>query len=74
MFKCESYIDSDGKSVGYINEDGDIIENENAILWDQIHFINLPQNEKCKECKLLPICQGGCVRLRIEGKNEREYT
>lgn len=65
IFKCDTYIGNEDKSVGKLLEDGNIKFNDNIKKW----VISNEEYEKCIKCKMLPICQGGCARLKVEGLN-----
>jgi uncharacterized protein len=63
LFKC--YLESSNQSnaVGFLDKNGDIkITNRPKLLkwisWD------VTEDPKCKECKILPICMGGCKYRR----------
>ncbi|WMM25676.1 radical SAM protein [Tissierella sp. MB52-C2] len=62
LYFCKSQFGYKDKAIGYINEDGSISYNKN-------YDINVRNNyllEKCLECKYLPLCMGGCKRLRVD--------
>lgn len=63
LFLCDSNINDD-LSIGKINEDGSITYNEKVTEWKKPIF-EFESANKCVECKLLPICMGGCKRCRI---------
>lgn len=65
IFKCDTYIGEEDKSVGKLTKEGIIKFNNNIEKWN----FNIEINEKCVLCKMLPICQGGCQRLRVENFN-----
>ena len=67
---------------GFVNTCNDICEISKAVL--NINFgenslqstkliseyssCDFFEDPKCKECKLLPVCMGGCPHSRVEGK------
>ncbi len=55
IYKCWNDVSNKMKSIGNIS-DKSIINNEH-IKWLNYNPIN---KQECKECKLLPICMGGC--------------
>lgn len=67
LYKCSEYFDSKTK-VGAIKEGGDFFTKE---LDDSKY------SEKCKNCPIVPYCNGGCYMERQKGNNycpsEREY-
>ena len=61
IFMCDTMMVEKEKSVGEITLDGRISLNENAQPWIRPVFEDLENNRKeCLECKLLPVCLGGC--------------
>ncbi len=57
VYKCEKIVKRKDARVGYISTDGEFIPN--SVFFNQMTFS--PQNdEKCRECILLPMCGGGC--------------
>ncbi len=65
IFLCDSLITDASERLGVIDRDGQILFNEAAAPWRLSVF----QDERCAaclECKLLPICLGGCIRIRIQ--------
>lgn len=70
IFKCDVEIGDVSFSIGGIDEDGNIkMEMDN-------YFLNYDtyKDEKCLKCKLLPICQGGCIRSRKIDTNYCYYN
>lgn len=66
LYKCWSDIGSEELSLGNI-QDG-VINEMNAIRY----LLDDPTNDsKCRECKLLPICMGGCPRKRKAGDADK---
>ncbi|MBI4656823.1 MAG: SPASM domain-containing protein [Elusimicrobia bacterium] len=66
LFKCDTYVGRKEQAAGKINMDGEIERFQGAYKWDT--DIYTAKIENCIKCKLLPLCQGGCPRLRMEGK------
>jgi len=61
LFACESMIGEDDKAVGIINRDGSIDFNEeNFRKWKGSTFADKDTYKNCFECKLMPVCVGGC--------------
>ena len=66
FYKCWDDIGREGKDVGNI-KDG-IKMNENLIKW--LSFNPIHDNE-CEECKIFPVCYGGCANIYFEkGKKQ----
>jgi len=63
LYKCWNHVGESEKIVGNIGED---------IKIDALYISYLTESfetdENCKECKVLPICMGGCVDIRINYK------
>jgi uncharacterized protein len=62
IFTCDTNID-DKFSIGQIDKDGQIQINENS-EWRKPLY-EMENVRVCLECRLLPICQGGCRRVRL---------
>lgn len=62
--KCDTYIGDLDKFCGKLDADGNITMNNKKFEWD-FHIYN-ECFLKCRACKYLPICQGGCPRGRKE--------
>lgn len=66
VFKCsvDRFLRND--RVGYISEQGEFIkENDNYSKWVSKDLFD----KKCYECKYLPLCMGGCRKMRIQNNN-----
>lgn len=55
VYKCERELGDSNKRIGSVMDDYDLI-NLNRYEW----LLN-EINDKCKKCKYLPLCQGGCA-------------
>lgn len=62
VFKCgESYLDDEEGIIGEINNEGKIeIDEIKKVLWDKDPF----SFNECIDCKILPLCLGGCQMKR----------
>lgn len=70
IFSCDTMLTEKDKAVGALNQSGDIELNENAKIWkgtvfDQMGVIDNKIINKCMQCRLLPVCVGGCNRARL---------
>lgn len=78
IYKCDSYFGDDSKSVGVLNDNGEIIFNQNIHKWNSDLYSGIYGGDgiktECTSCKMLPICQGGCLRVRIEGDSPCFYN
>jgi uncharacterized protein len=64
IYKCYENIGNQGKRVGNINS-----EEFNSALYSRwIMGADPLTDEKCIECKLLPVCHGACPMLRLENE------
>ncbi len=64
LYKCWNDIGQENKSIGNVCDEFVIPKTSllhNYLLYD-------PTEEKCKTCKLLPICMGGCPQSSLENK------
>lgn len=61
--KCYTLVGKKKESIGNVS-DG-IIYNENTLKWSSFDPFNLP---KCKKCKFMPICWGGCPLRALKDK------
>ncbi len=61
IYKCEHDFGIKEKVVG------DIV---NGLYYNDFYmeYMNMPYNEKCKDCKFFPICLGGCPQDRYLSK------
>ena len=62
VFKCTARDFKNGSGEGILNNDGTIIWNEKYEKRLNSKFKNAP----CKECRILPICGGGCTQQALE--------
>ena len=58
VYKCEVLVNQPDAKVGVIDDDGNVVYNSN--FYKQM-AVSPDRNAKCVECKLLPLCGGGCV-------------
>ncbi|MGX4601777.1 SPASM domain-containing protein [Faecalimicrobium sp. JNUCC 81] len=64
LYKCWNDVSHKEKSIGNIENNKNI--NNEHIKWVTYDPI---VNKKCEECKMLPVCMGGCPHNVINGKN-----
>lgn len=69
VHKCSvSNFDTESR-VGYINNEGILVKEDN---WDK--WLNYPLfDEKCYSCVYLPLCMGGCHKMRLQNQNTGSY-
>ena len=63
IYKCPMQIGRADMSVGSIDKGLDYAKLSDWILYDPF------QNEECHDCKVQPICKGGCPWARMSGKS-----
>lgn len=73
IFKCDSAIGDELYSIGQLSTNGEITLSENSLPWTESIY-DSSDTDKCRSCKLLPICQGGCQRRRVEGQKDCHQT
>ncbi|MBI4722400.1 MAG: SPASM domain-containing protein [Candidatus Stahlbacteria bacterium] len=67
VYKCWEVIGKEEFKIGVIDE-GKIKFNENLFHWLSDDVFN---EKKCRNCKILPLCMGGCLaRKMIAGERE----
>lgn len=64
LYSCWSDIGNEEKSTGTLLPNGEVSETREYLRW-----LTLETPEKCKACKLLPICQSGCPYKRMQNQN-----
>ena len=61
--KCTAATGSAEGSLGKLNPDGSIDLNSDATKWINFSPFNL---KKCRECDVLPLCMGGCLKIPFD--------
>jgi uncharacterized protein len=64
VFKCTARDFKNDSGEGILNSDGTIIWNERYEKRLNIKFKNAP----CRECRILPLCGGGCTQAALESE------
>lgn len=72
VYPCETLTGDISNAIGRLLSDGNIEYFENYSTWEQDVF-KTPEMRKCLNCKILPICFGGCIRNRREHKKPDCY-
>lgn len=65
LYKCWNHLGVNSKIVGTIFED----EIELSKLYIKYLMTGFENDEECQKCKMLPVCMGGCVELRMRWKD-----
>lgn len=65
IFICDTLVGDRDKRVGQLNPDGSM-DLPGLRVWKSSVFELADQ--KCLDCKLLPVCMGGCRRTRLDGQ------
>lgn len=68
VFKCTAQDYGDDKVIGVLNEDGNITWNAEYLskLFSKPSF----ENNRCMNCKALPVCMGPCIIRSYEAKTQ----
>ncbi len=73
LYKCWEDVDKPDKSFGHVtswNPNNPIRSADNADMISSYLNACCPvDDDKCKDCLWLPICSGGCPRVRIDNEN-----
>ena len=68
LFKCWNSVGRPGDAIGRLG--GDVAESTSSWLQFQAD-----DDVECRECKFLPVCQGGCSDVQIRtNRNEKNCT
>ena len=63
LYKCWNELGDKEKIIGFINDQD--FKNKDLIR-KYVLSANCFEDEKCKDCKFIPICMGGCAFYRIK--------
>lgn len=66
VYKCELLINKEETKVGIIESDGTFSPNSN--FYSQMYF-SPDKDKRCINCKLLPLCGGGCTGKAYVNEN-----
>lgn len=66
IYKCTAVDFENTKRDGFLNEKGEIIWEDNSIEKRMNSKFN---NKKCFDCKIFPLCHGGCSSYRLNNEN-----
>ncbi len=69
FYFCSHSFDK-AESVGSIFHEKGILSNDSLNDYARWYAANPFGDDKCIQCKLLPICSGGCRKTRVSGKRE----
>lgn len=64
VYKCTARDFSESNKYGEILDDGTINWNDKIETWENIKI----QSKACQNCRILPICGGGCHQINLEAK------
>jgi uncharacterized protein len=70
VFKCTARDYGDDKVIGVLQPSGKIAWNEGRLskYFEKTSF----ENEKCENCKMLPICMGHCIQTNYEARTSNQ--
>lgn len=71
LYKCWNEIGDIDKSIGNINSMKEKIAPTSIQFENNLNYLTYSpfDSEKCSECKLLPICMGGCPYFRLNANS-----
>lgn len=70
VYKCSVCSFKPDERVGYLNQEGKIVYDETQLQkWVGENLFE----DVCYSCKYLPLCMGGCRKMRIEKGNTGSY-
>ena len=62
LYRCFNYVGNKDKSCGNMSQEINYLHPEFLRLFNFDPF----ENERCRECNVLPLCQGGCPSRRFD--------
>jgi uncharacterized protein len=65
LYKCLSLLGVKEMSIGNVNNEGDVIENEDLLV-EFLKGNDYLDNPECNQCLLFPVCDGGCPYLKLK--------
>jgi uncharacterized protein len=72
LYKCAEYIGMEAYQIGRINENSNIKMNNTSLCNRSLMYSPISLQE-CRECKVLPICNGKCP-IDWEKNNRKEHA
>lgn len=70
VYKCSVGKFMPKERLGYLNQDGQFVRNEQ--IWSQWLDMDLFESQ-CLDCVYLPLCMGGCRRMRVEQRGTGSF-
>lgn len=64
VYKCTARDFTKENKYGELNEEGEIEWNEKILTWETLKI----QSKACQNCRILPLCGGGCHQINLEAK------
>ncbi len=64
VYKCTARDFTKENKYGELNDEGEIEWNEKIITWETLKV----QSKACQNCRILPLCGGGCHQINLEAK------
>lgn len=72
FYKCWEHVGNPNYVVGKIENSGNVTISNPTLLNRQCFGADHLEDEKCRSCSYLPLCNGGCPIQRIENKFENK--
>jgi uncharacterized protein len=69
IYKCTARDFTSDNKIGYLNYEGELIWENNSL---EKRMSAKFQNQKCLDCRILPLCSGGCSQHGLENLG-KEY-
>ncbi|WP_137905452.1 radical SAM/SPASM domain-containing protein [Chryseobacterium sp. 2VB] len=64
VYKCTARDFTKENKYGELNDEGEIEWNEKILTWEELKI----QSKACQNCRILPLCGGGCHQINLEAK------
>jgi len=71
IYKCWMSVGKKEDLIGHLEDNGQCKVENIALYLKWVNFDVLAR-EKCRNCKILPLCMGGCIYPEIKGEKSRE--
>lgn len=67
LYKCWNDVGITEESIGFITDDGKVVHNSKIAKWLAYDPFSI---DECLECKVFPLCGGGCAYKRLNSKRD----
>ena len=66
IYKCTAIDFQNVQRDGFLSDDGKLIWENNSL---ERRMQSKTKNERCKSCRVLPLCHGGCSARALEAED-----